>query len=248
MTMLAAPVLAAPVLAALFEAAEPPPFDWSYVTLAVLVVGAILVFYLGNFYLQNRLFRLRGPQGRRLPRGVLKTDPQFAAFVGRALARGYVTKIAEASAQPIMIRGTIAASDGNLGGAPGRECVWRNRSDAPRDAAIAAEMVVIADATGRVTLENVELAEVIATEDKQGTRSSRSLYLGDEVEVIGRFKPERFGQDPDPTRLIYGSMGGDGQLHIRVAARPTGTESAISSTPSQAPPAPAPAASEESPE
>lgn len=241
-------MIAATLLARLEEAADPPPFDWSYATLAVLVVGAILVFYLGNFYLQNRLFRLRGPQGRRVPRGTLKSDPQFAAFVNRALSRGHITKIAEASAQPIMIRGTISASDGNLGGAPGRECVWRNRSDAPRDAAIAAEMIVVADATGRVTLENVDIAEVIAPEEKHGTRSSHSLYIGDEVEVIGRFKPERFGQDPDPTRLVYGSMGADGNLHVRVATRPTAAESAVSSSPPQAPPAPAPAASEESPE
>ncbi len=231
------------MIAMLFEDTDPPPFDWSYVTLAVLLVGAILVFYLGNFYLQNRLFKLRGPQGRRVPRGALKADPQFSAFVGRALERGYVTKIAEASAQPIMVRGTLVASDGNLGGAPGRECVWRNRSDAPRDTAIAADMIVVADATGRVTLENVDLAEVIAPEEKQGTRSSRALYLGDEVEVIGRFKPERFGEDPDPARLIYGSMGGDGNLHVRVAGRPTAAASAVSSTSS-----PAPAAAQESPE
>ena len=61
--------------------------------------------------------------------------------------------------------------------------------------------------------------------------------------MIGRFKPERFGEDPDPARLIYGSMGGDGNLHVRVAGRPTAAASAVSSTPS-----PAPAAAQESPE
>ena len=126
--------------------------------------------------------------------------------------------------------------------APGRECVWRNRSDAPRDTAIAAEIVVVADATGRATLENLGLAEVVAPDEKQGTRSSRALYLGDEVEVIGRFKPERFGQDPDPTRLIYGTMGADGHLYVRVVHRPTAAQAAVSSA---TPPASAP---QESPE
>ncbi|WAS94087.1 hypothetical protein [Nannocystis punicea] len=199
-----------------------PTFEWSYVVLAVLIPVAILVYMLGNFR-TKRLGSARNlePQGRRMPKGALKTDPQFSGFVGRALERGLVTPIADADAQPIMIRGVITSSDGNLGGAPGRECVWRNRSGAPRDAAVAAELVVVADSTGRVTLENLDHAEVIAPEEKVGPRvASTGLYLGDEVEVIGRFKPERFGSDPDPTRLVYGSMGGDGNLYVRVHSRP----------------------------
>jgi hypothetical protein len=207
-----------------------PAFEWSYVILAVLVPAAILVYMLGHLRMK-RLGSERNlePHGRRMPKGTIKADPQFAAFVGRALQRGLITPIASAEAQPIMVRGVITSSDGNLGGPPGRECVWRNRSGAPRDAAVAAELVVIADATGRATLENLEHAEVIAPEEKSGRRvASHALYIGDEVEVIGRFKPERFGSDPDPTRLVYGSLGGDGNLYVRVHSRPNSSDAASS--------------------
>lgn len=212
--------------------AEAPTFEWSYIILAVMVPAAILVYMLGHFRMK-RLGSARAlePQGRRMPKGSLKVDPQFSGFVGRALQRGLITPIASAEAQPIMLRGVITSSDGNLGGAPGRECVWRNRSGAPRDTAVAAEIVVIADATGRATLENLELAEVIAPEEKSGARvASTALYIGDEVEVIGRFKPERFGSDPDPTRLVYGSMGGDGNLYVRVYSRPKSSDVPASSS------------------
>jgi hypothetical protein len=233
---------------------EAPAFEWSYVVLALLVPAAILVYVVGNAR-AKRLGNPRNlePKGRRLPRGAHKADPQFAGFVARALERGLLTPIASAQAQPIMIRGVITSADGNLGGAPGRECVWRNRSGAARDAAVAAEFIVVADATGRVTLENLERAEVIAPEEKSGARvASCGLYIGDEVEAIGHFKPERFGDDPDPTRLVYGSMGGDGNLHVRVHHRansPPASPGAQTSRPPapeqvSSPPAPAPAPQE----
>jgi hypothetical protein len=209
------------VIAMMVEEAA-PAFEWSYVVLAVLIPVAILVYMLGNFR-AKRLGSARNlePKGRRMPKGAIKTDPQFSGFVGRALERGLLTPIAGAEAQPIMIRGVITSADGNLGGPPGRECVWRNRSGAPRDAAVAAEIVVVADSTGRATIENLERAEVIAPEEKAGPRvASTGLYIGDEVEVIGRFKPERFGDDPDPAKLVYGSLGGDGNLYVRVHSRP----------------------------
>lgn len=209
--------------------------DWSYVGIALLVPVAILVYVVGNARMK-RLTSARNlePRGRRLPRGKLKPDPQFGAFVGRALERGLVTKIAEAGAQPIMLRGTITSADGTLGGAPGRECVYRNRSDAPRDAAIASDVIVIADETGRATVENLALAEISAPDEKTGSRSWRSLYIGDTVEVIGRFKPERFGDDPDPARNIYGAMGSDGNLYVSVRTRPAPEPAnAVSSPPSQ---------------
>jgi hypothetical protein len=80
--------------------------------------------------------------------------------------------------------------------------------------------VILADATGRVTIENLALAEVVAPEDKLGPhRAYRALLLGDEVEVVARFSPERFGEDPDPTRLVYGTLAADGNLHVRVCKR-----------------------------
>jgi len=215
-------------------------FQWSYVVLAVLIPAAILVYYLGNSRVQRRLFSARAnePQGRRMPRGSLKADPQFSAFVSRALERGAATEIARAEAQPVMLRGRITAADANLGGAPGRECVWRNRSGAPREAAVAAEFVTIADATGRAVLENLATAEVVAPEERASAHvTGLGLYIGDEVEAIGRFNPERIGQDADPARLVYGSLGADGNLYVRVCARALdkdlpSAQGAVSSPPS----------------
>jgi hypothetical protein len=189
----------------------------------ILIVAAILVFYLGNRRVQQMLSaRNTEPRGRRLPRSKLRKDPQFTAMVGRMIQRGLATPIARASAEPVLIRGVLSSADATLGGAPGRECVWQNRSGAPRDAAIAVDYVILADASGRATIENLTLADVVAPEDKLGPhRASCSLLLGDEVEVVARFKPERFGEDPDPSRLVYGTLGADGNLHVRVCKRDT---------------------------
>ena len=186
-----------------------------------LLTLAVLVFYLGNRQVQRMLSaRNTEPRGRRLPSAKRRQDPNFAALVGRMMQRGHATPIAEAQAEPVLIRGVLTTADGALGGAPGRECVWQNRSGAARDAAIAVDYVIIADASGRATIENLALANVVAPEDKLGPhRASCALLLGDEVEVVARFKPERFGEDPDPSRLVYGTLGADGNLHVRVCKR-----------------------------
>jgi hypothetical protein len=196
--------------------AEVGPVPWWF---AVLIPVAILVYYLGNIRAQRSMSeRATKPRGRREPHGRRKDDPQFAAMVGRMMQRGLVTNIAEAEAGPVMFRGVLTTADSTLGGPEGRETVWQNRSGAARDAAIAAEYVVVADATGRATIENLATADVIAPEEKLGPhRAYCALRLGDEVEIVARFKPERFGQDPDPTRLVYGTLGADGNLHVRVS-------------------------------
>lgn len=196
------------------------PARWPYIV-AVLIPTAILVYWLGNLRAQRQMSaRNTEPRGRRGARGRSKDDPQFSAMVGRMLQRGLATPIADAPEGPVLVRGVLAAADGSLGGAPGRECVWRNRSGAGPDAAVAVEYVTVADATGRATLENLGRADVVAPEDRIGPhRVFCSLLLGDEVEVVGRFKHERFGQDPDPTRLVYGTLGADGSLHVRVCKR-----------------------------
>ena len=189
---------------------------------AVLVPLAVLVYYLGNVRAQRAMSaRATEPRGRRGPTSRKKDDPQFAAMVGRMMQRGLVTKIGEAEAGPVLVRGLLTTADATLGGPEGRETVWQNRSGAPRDAAIGAEYVVVADATGRATIENLATADVIAPEEKLGPhRAYCALRIGDEVEVVARFKPERFGEDPDPTRLVYGTLGADGHLHVRKCQPP----------------------------
>ncbi|HEY0138154.1 MAG TPA: hypothetical protein VGB85_28905, partial [Nannocystis sp.] len=98
----------------------------------ILIIAAVLVFYLGNRRVQHMLSaRNTEPRGRRLPQGKIRKDPQFTAMVGRMVQRGLATPIAEASAEPVLIRGVLASADATLGGAPGRACVWQNRSGAP---------------------------------------------------------------------------------------------------------------------
>jgi hypothetical protein len=189
---------------------------------AILVPVAVLVYYLGNVRAQRGMSeRATEPRGRRGYQSRRKDDPQFSAMVGRMMERGLVTKIGEAGAGPVLVRGVLTTADTTLGGPQGRETVWQNRSGAGRDAAVSAEYVVIADATGRATIENLATADVIAPEEKLGPhRAYCALRIGDEVEVVSRFKPERFGQDPDPTRLVYGTLGADGHLHVRVCQPP----------------------------
>lgn len=224
--------------------------DWG-IFIGVLIPIAVLVYWYGNVRAQRVMSeRNTEPRGRRSPRGHVRDDPQFTAMVGRMMQRGLVTPIAEASAGPVLLRGVLTAADATLGGAPGRECVWQNRSDAPRDAAVCAEYVVIADTTGRATVENLALADIVAPEEKLGPhRAYCSLRLGDEIEVVGRFKPERFGEDPDPTRLIYGSVGGDGLLHVRLSRRDPVAGDTVVPSPDALPSRPAeepPRASDES--
>ena len=196
------------------------PVRWLYIA-SVMVPLAILVFWYGNRRVQRQLSgRNTEPRGRREASGRPRRDPKFAAMVNRMMDRGLATPIAEASAELVLVRGTLTTADTTLGGAPGRECVWTNRSGADRDAAIAVDYVIVADASGRATIENLARADVVAPEDKLGLhRASCALLLGDEVEVVARFKAERFGEDLDPSRLVYGTLGADGDLHVRVCKR-----------------------------
>jgi hypothetical protein len=57
-------------------------------------------------------------------------------MVGRMMQRGLVTKIGEAEAGPVLVRGVLTTADVTLGGPQGRETVWQNRSGAGRDAAV----------------------------------------------------------------------------------------------------------------
>ncbi|MCA9689219.1 MAG: hypothetical protein KC636_06390 [Myxococcales bacterium] len=188
----------------------------------LLIPAAILVYYFGFRRFQATVTgRALEPRGRRWDDGGGELDAEFTGIVERATRRQLITPIAQAQAAPVMIRGTLVNADGNLGGAPGRECVWRNRAHARRDAAIGSEMVVIADGSGRAILENLERAQVIApAEQVSAHHESVSLYLGDEVEVIGVFAPERHGEDAEPSAQVYGTLGADGRLHVRLHARP----------------------------
>lgn len=200
--------------------------------LAALVPIAIFVFWYGSRQLSRHRGSLR-PRGRPFTaegaRG--EHDAAFRATVA-GLEKQPPTTIAKAGAGPVRIEATITTASGNLGGKPGREAVWRNRAGARPDSAVGAEVIIVADASGRCGVENVEQARVIAPAESHGRHwESVSLYLGDRVEIVGHFAPEITGDDPDPTRLVYGTLGGEGRLQVRLVSRPRDADESHDATP-----------------
>jgi hypothetical protein len=192
--------------------------------LAILVPVAVLVFSVGSRRVRAQLGRaaiLPRGRDRSAPGHGHQRDEAWRTAIERLEARA-PTPIAEAPSGLVRIEGVITGSTGNLGGAPGRECVWRNRAGAGPQTAVATELLFVADPSGRCGVEELEQARVIAPVDKVGAHyESTSLRIGDRVEVIGRFEREVLGEDEDPTRLVYGTLGGDGRLDVRVLERPS---------------------------
>jgi hypothetical protein len=155
----------------------------------------------------------------------------------KVLEAGEPTPIASARAGSVRVLATIVSAPQSLGGALGRECVWRNNAGEGPATAIASELVFVADASGRCAIEDLESARVIAPIERPervskvratSTRPEHvALYIGDEVEIYGRFAPERTGDDPDPTKLVYGTLGAAGPLEIHLRTRPTAPASTI---------------------
>jgi|GEM_PF-1621502 len=200
--------------------------DWdtgSLALLAFLVIGAVGVFWYGS----RRFSRDRGasslrPQGRVLG----GHGPRHLGAAWRAKATRLEerppTSIADASGGAVRVVGRIVRSSGSLGGPAERACVWRNRAGARPDSAVGAELIIVADATGHCGVDNLEAARVTAPAEKVGMHYEWiSLYVGDEVEVLGRFTPERVeGDADDPREVVYGTLGADGPLEVRLLNRP----------------------------
>jgi hypothetical protein len=179
-----------------------------------LVCAAVLVAWLaGRQYRRSR----KGSSGRR---GGARQGAALRRMVA-ALEAEPAIAIARARRGPVRVRATLESASGNLGGTPGRECVWRNRVGAPTDAAVGAELVVLADPTGRCGLVQLEKARVIApTEKPTRDRETISLYLGDIVEVFANFEPDEASAGADNERRIYGTLGADARLEVRMIERP----------------------------
>lgn len=212
-------------------AAGPTPDDpWSMfqgsstevlVLLALLPV-AVLVFWYGSrqFRHERGGMALR-PKGRggglEFVRG--SRDQKWRNTIERLETRP-PTPIAEAARGPLRVVARIVDASGNLGGAVGHECVWRNRAGARPESAVGAELVIVADDSGRCGLENLETARIIApTETHTVHHESVSLYIGDEIEIFATFEPDKVGDDPDPARLVYGTLGATGGLEVRLIER-----------------------------
>jgi hypothetical protein len=228
-------------------------FETQIGLLVLLVFVATCIVWLARR--QAYASRMDGGRSRGRPGWA---DPHWRARV-KALEEREPTAIASATAGPVRIVATIASAPQTLGGEPGRECVWRNQPGAGPETAIAVELVFVADASGRCAIDGLEHARVIAPIERppgvskvrvaSTRREHVALYVGDVVEIFGRFAPERVGDDPDPTKLVYGTLGGAGPLEIhlrtRVSVSPTPPSDETAPVSTDAPPAPADAASDE---
>ncbi len=197
--------------------------------LAFMVPLAIAVYWYGNRQVGDpsaRRSRGRGRWGEDDD----AFDEAFRAQIRRFQDRDKPGTIAQAPAGMVMLRGVLSGADQDLGGAKGRECVWRNRADARRGAAVGSEIVFFRDSSGIAVIEGLERAQVISPTEG-GARSVEwvGLYLGDEIEVVGRFEPDTEptnAEATDPQARIYGSLGQDGKLHVRLVRRPAPATSA----------------------
>ncbi|MEM7153452.1 MAG: hypothetical protein AAF799_11460 [Myxococcota bacterium] len=204
--------------------------DWdasSLMWLGLLVPVAVVVFFVGS-----KRFRSQMGAGAIIPRGrdrfvggrVKGHGPQWRATVERLQERP-PTAIAEATPGPVRIEAEIVRASGNLGGSPGRECVWRNRAGAGPQTAVGADLLIVADATGRCGVEEFEAARINAPVERAGAHyESVALYVGDRIEVVGTFEADRVGEHEDPAMLVYGTLGTDGRVEIRVLERPAPVE------------------------
>lgn len=191
-------------------------------TLALLLPVAVFVFWVGS----RRFSKERGtnalrPRGRVLFDQPRKRSERWRTTV-RRLEAGEPGRAAAAKPGPVRLVGVLTTASENLGGVPGRECVWRNRAGAGTASAVGAEMVVLQDDSGSCSIEDLERAYVIAPAEKHTFHYENvSLYLGDRVEVYGHFAPEPpTGAEEDPTQRVYGTLSLVDGLDIRLLERP----------------------------
>lgn len=235
-TLVASPASAADDPFTMFAGWDTDQLLW----LALLVPVAVVVFFVGSRRFRSQLGAAAiTPRGRDrfVGGGGRRRDAAWRATVER-LEQRPPTALAQAQDGAIRVEGTIVGASGNLGGRPGRECVWRNRAGAGPQTAVGADLIIVADDSGRAGVEQLEVARVTAPTDKTGAHyESVSLYIGDRIEVIATFEREVVGEHEDPAQLVYGTLGGTGHVDVRLLERP---EPALPEDP--APPEDGPAA------
>lgn len=188
--------------------------DGPWAKLALLITVAIAVLTMSNLLMKRR--NAAGGGGR------VRGDFDLEVAKMEDLA---VTPIADASAGPVRLEAVLVSTQGSLGGKPGRECVWRNRYGGARSTAVASELVMAQDASGQVGIEDLEGARVLAPKDEGGGKHEfASLYLGDRVELLGYFRAEHHGDAEAASEQVYGMMGVDSQVQVRLLERPAPDE------------------------
>jgi hypothetical protein len=172
-------------------------------------VALLITLAVGVMFMTNAVMR------KKRRRGIRK--PDFNLHVAK-LEQLPISTIAAAKAGEVHLVGTLHKGDGALGTGD-HACVYQNRAKSSRATAIAAEMILLADDSGVVGLEQLEAARVIAPREDHGPHDTIGLYLGDRVEVVGQLmifeQPQTAGG-----QALRGMLGGLGQIQVRVLERP----------------------------
>lgn len=177
--------------------------------MAVMAVGMVVAAFA----------TLRTKRGVKLGRahGASPTDRRWLQTRLR-LEQGAATPAKEASDGPQRIRGRLVSSDGALGGPPEHACVYRNRATGDPATAIGSTTVFLADPSGKVAIENVERARIVAPVREVAGRETVELRIGDEVDAYGLFEAEAIdaGSDAPSEDAVYGTLGARGPLEVHV--------------------------------
>ena len=161
------------------------------ILLALIPLAVLVVWYGGKQFRRDRGSASLRPKGRVIyETDGTRTSQRWRNTVERLEGRP-ATPVAEAGRGPVRLIARIVDASGNLGGPKGRECVWRNRPGGRPESAVGADLVIVADDSGRCGVENLERARVIApTERHTVHHESISLQIGDQVELFGQFEPD----------------------------------------------------------
>lgn len=202
----AAPPEATPEAPAAEEATEDITWLLSgpWGTLALLIVLAVVVLMAGNMMTKMR--------------GTGRARAGFDLEVAR-MENLTPTPIAQLSAGPAHAVGVISSTTGSLGGPPERARVYMNRAGSDRSTAVGSELIVVEDESGKVAVEELESARVLAPREDAGPHEVIALYVGDRVQLLGHFKAEVHGEEESPTERVYGMFGVDGQVQVKVLER-----------------------------
>jgi hypothetical protein len=205
--------------------------DGSWTKLALLVLVAVCVLVVSQTVLKRNTGARRPSRTRRL---------DFDLDVAR-MSKCERSDIAALSDGPSKIEGVIRSATETLGGDE-HPIVYFNRAGEGRDAAVAAELVLVGDDTGQAALMHLDQARVIAAPES-GPRYERvCLRVGDRVEVLGAARKETETISPEDSHSssrVYATLGANAPIQIRVidsametiSAAPTPRHSRGDSTP-----------------
>ncbi len=181
--------------------------DGSWTKLTLLVLVAVCVLVVSQTALKRHAGARQTSRTRRL---------DFDLDVAR-MSKCVRSDIAALNDGPSKIEGVIRSATETLGGDT-HPIVYFNRAGEGRDAAVAAQLVLVGDETGQAALMHLDQARVIAAPES-GPRYERiCLRVGDRVEVLGTARKEaetKLTESPHSSSRVYATLGADTPVQVR---------------------------------